>query len=217
MARLISSSWTCILGVTAFWMAVTAALWLFGLPWYVNRTYTMESFVTNNRQDGPPTITISNGPIRYGEVNEGGSPVVYVDWLAKRLFYDYRTLYIYENNALGPNVCTIYLNRPRDEQRIEALREEIEELEAAGAPIEKIDRLRENLADAENQGLFRNRPGSVQPTGGYSLDRWSNGKLSRCKLQPGKYVAVTEYRIPVLGGWFEVPLTFTSNIFEVTS
>jgi hypothetical protein len=176
MAMVIRIEWRELIVATAFWLAVTVAFWAFAVPWYIQRHFTAEAFVTNSRQDGEPRITIDSGPLTYGE---DGTPRVRPDWLAHRDFRDFRTVYIYRGNALGPPAC---------------------------APIDL----------PEPPGGYTDRKGGVQPEDGYSLDRWTAGLLSQCSLKPGAYQVVTEYRVPVLAGWFHVTFSFTSNVFDIT-
>ena len=165
MKRVLPPALGIALGILAVWLA---------LPFTVDLVFPTDSFVTNGRGDGPPVVTITDGSLKYGE---HGTPRVHVDWLARREFHDHRAVFLYRDNALGPNVCSLEVPAP--------------------------------------SGGFRDRKGSVQPEEGYSLDRWTNFTLGSCDLKPGNYVAVTEYRVKVWRGLFEVTFALTSNIFTI--
>jgi hypothetical protein len=176
MAQLIRDERRAMYIYALVWLVLSAVGWSFLVPWFIQRYYTVEAFVTNNRQDGPPKINITDGPLIHGE---DGSPRVHPDWLVRKGFRDYRTVFVYKDNALGAPVC---------------------------APFNHD----------EPDGGYNDRAGAVQPEVGYSLDRWAGGKLDRCEIPPGRYVVVTEYRVPVLAGLSHVTFEFTSNVFEVT-
>lgn len=191
----------------SFWAIFWAIFYATFYPWAVERekarleeAFTIESLVTNNRQDGPPKINITSGPLVLGDPDRPstGSPRVHPDWLVKKTFEDVRTVLIYHDNALGAPACPpMHLNRA-DEPFTDR---------AGGVQPEAGY----SLSHWTN---FRLRPNPHKDIPG-------------CLLEPGWYVVETVYRVPVsadvylLGfkvgrhSWY-VTMSFTSNRFEIT-
>lgn len=69
----------------------------------------------------------------------------------------------------------------------------------------------------EPDGGFTDRAVSYQQNDvAFSLDRWTGHLLESCNLKPGKYVVVTEYLVPLLGGLFHKTFSLTSDEFNIT-
>ena len=55
----------------------------------------------------------------------------------------------------------------------------------------------------------------MQPEKGYSLNWWTDFTLKSCGLEPGTYVAVTEYIVNVWH-WFVISCALTRNAFTIS-
>jgi hypothetical protein len=109
-AALGAVSWV---SVAAFTLGAAFAMAM--LPRLIEAVFPVENFVTNNLGTGPPTVDVTDDRLRYSDreaMEKGdkdmGTPRVWPDWLAWQTFFDKdRTVFIYEGNLLGPNVCTL--------------------------------------------------------------------------------------------------------------
>ena len=175
-------------GLKAFLLSLIVLSGMSALSWkiYIEKAFTMETFVTNNRQSGPPRVIIEDGPLVLGEESDGGSPLVQLDWLSHRNFRDYRTVFIYKDHALGDPVCP-----PFD------LPEPPGGYNDRGGKSYTEDTFKCFSLDRWTGGLLSTR-------------------LPKCNLKPGEYVVVTEYRIPIMWGLFYTVFELTSNIFTIT-
>lgn len=171
-----------------FFITFLTLLGLSILSWkvYINTAFDSTSFVTNNRQDGEARVTVSNGIFKSGELEDGGMPVVKLDWLSKPKDFrdENRTVIFYKDSALGDPKCAPFILQ--------------------SPPGGFINR-------GGKSYTLDNAAFSLDRWTGFLLST----REPKCHLTPGDYVMVTEYNVPILWGLEYVKFSFTSNIFTI--